>query len=182
VSASPVPWKPHAAIRTTSISEVGSSAGSSLTWNLPQLLIVTDKIQSALLTHETRKPLLNCWAAPWSLPMLWTHLVLRLSTSISILAWQEGKKPRMVCNLPSEMKYPKDALKHLLQLETIGVITASLLWSGLLLLFDCFSLVSVFLCVCLTTQVTYYFQIYCVYCLSIFYWSRIYKKTGALPC
>lgn len=48
----------------------------------------------------------------------------------------------MACNLPSEMKYPKDALKHLLQLETIGVLTASLLWSGLLS-FDCFSLVFV---------------------------------------
>lgn len=54
----------------------------------------------------------------------------------------------MACNLPSETQDPKDALKHLLQLETIGVVTASLLWSGLLsLLFDCFSLfcfVSVF--------------------------------------
>lgn len=46
----------------------------------------------------------------------------------------------MSCNLPSEMKYPKEALKHLLQLETIGVVTSSLLWSGLLLLFYCFLL------------------------------------------
>lgn len=65
-----------------------------------------------------------------------THLIPHLSTNISIPAWQGGNKLRTDGNLLSERKHPEEeAVEHLLQIETIEVVLASLLCCGLLFSF-----------------------------------------------
>lgn len=61
VSISPMLRKSHVAIRATSISEAGSRTGSSLTWNLPRLLIVIDRVESILLIHLGNRPENGKW-------------------------------------------------------------------------------------------------------------------------